>query len=282
MPGTCSPTNGTSTATASTDDSTEDRPSHTYTAEGSHTVTLRVTDTAGATATDTVTVEVTSRPEVSIDTPAAGTTWKVGDADLLQRLGHRCGGRPAAGLGARLVRDPAPLRPGGRAVPRARAGQLRRRRRRQRHRPDHAAPGDIEIRADGNRLERPDGRRDTARSLPRTDRHDARRQPGRREPGLERGRADRSLHAPGGGRLDEHARGAVASRRSTTRRAGSRRGRTGSRRRTPSSHPRRPVPSRPHTRPLTPGTQTLAFPVEIDSYVDSSVAIGQLRLRRQR
>ena len=61
------------------DDSTEERPSFNYTAGGSYQAALRVTDTAGATATDTVTIDVASGPAASIDTPAATTTWKAGD-----------------------------------------------------------------------------------------------------------------------------------------------------------------------------------------------------------
>ena len=61
------------------DDSTEDAPSFTYTAGGSYSAVLEVTDTSGATASDTITVEVASAPAVSIDTPTVGTTWKVGD-----------------------------------------------------------------------------------------------------------------------------------------------------------------------------------------------------------
>jgi glucose/arabinose dehydrogenase/PKD repeat protein len=61
------------------DDSTEERPSHTFTTGGTHTVTLTVTDTAGATATDIVAIDVASPPAARVETPAAGATWKVGD-----------------------------------------------------------------------------------------------------------------------------------------------------------------------------------------------------------
>jgi glucose/arabinose dehydrogenase/PKD repeat protein len=61
------------------DDSTAAHPQHTYLNGGVYTVALRVTDTSGATHTDTLTVTVTSGPVASIDTPAAGATWKAGD-----------------------------------------------------------------------------------------------------------------------------------------------------------------------------------------------------------
>jgi PKD repeat protein len=63
-----------------TDDSTLPKPSTTYTSNGTYTVTLRVTDTKGASAVATVTIRVgNTPPTATITTPAAGTTWKVGD-----------------------------------------------------------------------------------------------------------------------------------------------------------------------------------------------------------
>jgi glucose/arabinose dehydrogenase/PKD repeat protein len=62
------------------DDSTAIRPTFTYTAQGSYTATLRVTDPGGLSATDAVTISVgNTAPTATINTPAAGTTWKVGD-----------------------------------------------------------------------------------------------------------------------------------------------------------------------------------------------------------
>ena len=62
------------------DDSTATRPTWTYTANGSYAAKLRVTDPAGLSATATVTVTVgNTPPTATITTPAAGTTWKVGD-----------------------------------------------------------------------------------------------------------------------------------------------------------------------------------------------------------
>jgi glucose/arabinose dehydrogenase len=62
------------------DDATTAQTTYTYTAEGSHTASLRVTDRQGASDTDTVTITVgNTPPTATITTPAAGTTWKVGD-----------------------------------------------------------------------------------------------------------------------------------------------------------------------------------------------------------
>ncbi|MET0915437.1 MAG: PQQ-dependent sugar dehydrogenase [Jiangellaceae bacterium] len=62
------------------DDSTSTQPSWTYTSSGTYTATLRVTDPAGATATDAVVISVgNTAPVPVINTPAAGTLWKVGD-----------------------------------------------------------------------------------------------------------------------------------------------------------------------------------------------------------
>jgi PKD repeat protein len=53
---------------------------YTYTAAGSHTASLRVTDSQGASGTDEVTITVGNTPPTAgIVSPAAGTTWKVGD-----------------------------------------------------------------------------------------------------------------------------------------------------------------------------------------------------------
>ncbi len=62
------------------DDSTAAQPIYTYTTEGNYTASLRVTDNDGAMATDLLTISVgNTAPTAVIDTPAAGTTWKVGD-----------------------------------------------------------------------------------------------------------------------------------------------------------------------------------------------------------
>jgi glucose/arabinose dehydrogenase len=62
------------------DDSTASRPTYTYTASGSYAAKLRVTDSGGLTGTATVTITVgNTPPTATIATPAAGTTWKVGD-----------------------------------------------------------------------------------------------------------------------------------------------------------------------------------------------------------
>ena len=62
------------------DDSTATKPSYTYTTTGIYTASLRVTDSHGATATDPVIITVGNTPPTAvINTPPAGTTWKVGD-----------------------------------------------------------------------------------------------------------------------------------------------------------------------------------------------------------
>jgi glucose/arabinose dehydrogenase/PKD repeat protein len=62
------------------DDSTATQPTYTYTTSGSYTAKLRVTDSQGASATASVTITVgNSPPTATINSPAAGTTWKVGD-----------------------------------------------------------------------------------------------------------------------------------------------------------------------------------------------------------
>jgi PKD repeat protein len=62
------------------DDSTVAKPTYTYTTTGSYTPSLKVTDNHGASDTDSVTISVgNTAPTAVINTPAAGTTWKVGD-----------------------------------------------------------------------------------------------------------------------------------------------------------------------------------------------------------
>jgi glucose/arabinose dehydrogenase len=61
------------------DDSTSATPSRTYTTPGTVTVGLRVTDPGNNSDTTSLTITAGSPPTASIDSPAAGTTWKVGD-----------------------------------------------------------------------------------------------------------------------------------------------------------------------------------------------------------
>ena len=63
-------------------DSTSATPSHTYSQIGTFNARLRVTDNAGQTSTSSpVTISAgNTPPTATIQTPGAGTTWKVGDA----------------------------------------------------------------------------------------------------------------------------------------------------------------------------------------------------------
>jgi len=62
------------------DDSTSATPSYTYTTTGTYTASLQVTDSRGATGRASVTINAGNQaPTATITSPAAGTTWKVGD-----------------------------------------------------------------------------------------------------------------------------------------------------------------------------------------------------------
>jgi glucose/arabinose dehydrogenase len=62
------------------DDSTSATPTYTYAATGTYPASLQVTDNHGATGRVSVPVDVGNRaPAAAITSPAAGTTWKVGD-----------------------------------------------------------------------------------------------------------------------------------------------------------------------------------------------------------
>jgi glucose/arabinose dehydrogenase/PKD repeat protein len=69
------------------DDGTAATASFSYAQPGTYTVTLRVTDPSGASGTSSVTIAAGNTPPVPvIDTPAASTTWKVGD--VINFTGH--------------------------------------------------------------------------------------------------------------------------------------------------------------------------------------------------
>jgi PKD repeat protein len=62
------------------DDSTAVSPSHTYTSPGVYTASLRVTDSHGESSTDAVTISAgNSPPTATMNSPAPGTRWAVGD-----------------------------------------------------------------------------------------------------------------------------------------------------------------------------------------------------------
>ncbi len=88
-----------------TTDATGATAGHTYTQLGSYTAKLTVTDTLGATDTELISISVgNGPPTATIDTPAAGTTWKVGDT--IGFTGHASdpqqGTLPAGALAWRL------------------------------------------------------------------------------------------------------------------------------------------------------------------------------------
>ena len=62
------------------DDSTSPTPSFTYTQAATYTPELKVSDPSGATGVSSVTITAgNTPPDATIDSPAAGTTWRVGD-----------------------------------------------------------------------------------------------------------------------------------------------------------------------------------------------------------
>jgi glucose/arabinose dehydrogenase/PKD repeat protein len=88
-----------------TTDSTAPAPSFTYTAAGTYTARLTVTDTLGATNSKTVTITPGNEaPTAVIDTPTAGTTWRVGNT--ISFTGHATdpqqGNLPASALAWQL------------------------------------------------------------------------------------------------------------------------------------------------------------------------------------
>jgi glucose/arabinose dehydrogenase len=93
------------------DDSTAAQPTYTYTTQGVYTASLRVTDTHGASGTAAVTITVgNTPPTATIDAPAAGTTWKVGD--VINFSGHATdaqdGTLPASALSWKLTMQHCP------------------------------------------------------------------------------------------------------------------------------------------------------------------------------
>ena len=69
------------------DDGTNATATYTYTQPGTYTATLRVTDPTAASGTASVTISAGNTPPTAvIDSPTAGTTWKVGD--VINFSGH--------------------------------------------------------------------------------------------------------------------------------------------------------------------------------------------------
>jgi glucose/arabinose dehydrogenase/PKD repeat protein len=93
------------------DDATTATAGYTYTQPGTFTAGLRVTDPSGASAIAPVTISAGNAPPAAeIDTPAAGTTWKVGD--VIAFSGHATdaqqGTLPASALTWSLVLQHCP------------------------------------------------------------------------------------------------------------------------------------------------------------------------------
>ena len=93
------------------DDAAAATASFTYNQPGSYTATLRVTDPLAASATSSITISAGNTPPTAvIDTPVAGTTWKVGD--VVSFSGHATdtqqGTLPASALTWSLVLQHCP------------------------------------------------------------------------------------------------------------------------------------------------------------------------------
>lgn len=82
------------------DDSTSATPTRTYTTAGTVTVGLRVTDPGNHSDTDALTITAGTPPTATITSPAAGTTWKVGDTISFAGTGTNSAGQalPASSL----------------------------------------------------------------------------------------------------------------------------------------------------------------------------------------
>ncbi|MGH2979231.1 MAG: DUF7594 domain-containing protein, partial [Solirubrobacterales bacterium] len=249
------------------DDSTEEKPVFTYTSGGTHTVTLQVTDTSGATATDTVTVEVASAPAVTIDTPAAGTAWKVGDRISFSgsATDEEDGALPASALDWSVVLRHCAQ---GESCHEHELGSFEDTGGDAVTAPDHAAPGEIEI-----QLTATDSSGETAVGklalAPQTTALT-----------LDASPAGASLSLNGDEQRAPFTRQVVAGSTNTLS-APSQQTVDGTTRRfaswsdgQPQTHaivaPATALSFTAAYAEVRPGTQALGFPVEIDSYVDSS------------
>jgi glucose/arabinose dehydrogenase/PKD repeat protein len=93
------------------DDSTAIQPTYTYTTIGSYNARLRVTDSDGAAAIASVTITVgNTAPTASINAPAAGTTWRVGDVITFSgsATDAQQGSLPASSLSWELILQHCP------------------------------------------------------------------------------------------------------------------------------------------------------------------------------
>jgi PKD repeat protein len=88
------------------DDAATPQATFTYTLPGTYTATLRVTDSQGASATDSVQITAgNTPPTATINLPAPGTNWKVGDVINFSGTGTdpQDGSLPASALSWSLV-----------------------------------------------------------------------------------------------------------------------------------------------------------------------------------
>ena len=107
----CKGTEATLNGDGTFGDATGATASHTYSIANTYTATLRVTDNQGASHTDSVTITVgNTPPTATIDTPAAGTTWTVGN--VINFSGHATdpqqGTLPASALTWNLIQHHCP------------------------------------------------------------------------------------------------------------------------------------------------------------------------------
>ena len=182
------------------DDASTAQATYTYTAQGTYAATLRVTDSHGASDTDTVPIAVGNTPPTpTIATPAAGTTWKVGDVISFSgsATDQQDGTLPASGLSWKLVMQHCPIQ-----LPPAPDPDLPRRQRLV-HRAGPRVPVVSGADPDRDRLGRPDRHQDHAARPPRRG-PQLPDHPGRPQAGRQRDREHGDVHPNGHRGVHQH------------------------------------------------------------------------------